>query len=669
MLDFSNIPIDKYSLAWTGLTPKEIDAVLKTGFNPLGERTVQEIENPGLRELFLLSKCPEYIYFAGKLLLNRELTPMQCCILYMMWTHPFPMLIASRGASKSSLLAYYSVLRAALMQGSKIVCVGASFRQSKILHGYAEERFLNSPVLRSIFKKSTDGTKNSNDMITLRLGDSTITYLPIGSGDKIRGLRGNIIIADEMDSLATDVYEVVINNFASVAMNPIDQMKRKAKIRLLSKEGLNIPDELLEEGFSNQSIISGTMGYTFNPMYSYWQKYKKIIDSGGESLEDAFDEEFDLNYKDFCIMRIPYELIPEGFMDDKTIARAKATINIDSYNSEYGCVPISDTTGFFRRALIESCVSSQKNVGSEGWPDYCPNIFDVKIKGSPNSVYVMGVDPASESDNFAIVILEVFEDHQRLVYCWTTNRETVQKQDSSINYWSYCARKIRDLTKKFDIEIIGIDSQGGGISLSEALHDKEHLQKGEKQFWPVIEPGKRQETDKMAGEHNLKMINFSNYNWLSNANFSLKKDFESKGILFPRYDVITLGLAGDANTGNSELESCIIDIEELKDELATIVMTSTSNRFKWDTPESNKGKNKVGKLRKDRYSALLIGNDMARSVNRFVEKEEVFSGDGLLAGSSGNRNRFNPGDFYACDDPNALKSFNPSKLGYGVVQR
>jgi hypothetical protein len=65
---------------------------------------------------------------------------------------------------------------------------------------------------------------------------------------------------------------------------------------------------------------------------------------------------------------------------------------------------------------------------------------------------------------------------------------------------------------------------------------------------------------------------------------------------------------------------CILEIEELKDELTTIVMTQTSSgvggRDKWDTPDIKLPNGKKGKLRKDRYSALIIANMVARQINR-----------------------------------------------------
>ena len=68
------------------------------------------------------------------------------------------------------------------------------------------------------------------------------------------------------------------------------------------------------------------------------------------------------------------------------------------------------------------------------------------------------------------------------------------------------------------------------------------------------------------------------------------------------------------------LEQCVLEIEDLKDELAMIQITQTATgRDKWDTPETVVGTGKKGKLRKDRYSSLLMANMAARTIARTPE--------------------------------------------------
>ncbi len=77
------------------------------------------------------------------------------------------------------------------------------------------------------------------------------------------------------------------------------------------------------------------------------------------------------------------------------------------------------------------------------------------------------------------------------------------------------------------------------------------------------------------------------------------------------------------------LEDCVMEIEELKDELSMIVMTQTSTgRERWDTPEVKIAAGRKSRLRKDRYSSLLMANMSARhlSIEKEIEKHGAIGG-------------------------------------------
>ena len=186
-----------YDDAWLGLGDIRTLEIPK---NPLIHRSEKEIENPDLH-LMRLMRNPEYIGSTCKLLFGIELHPIQMMIIQEFWTRPFPMYIASRGWGKSFLLALYAIIRCMFYPGTKIVIVGAAFRQSKIIFEYMENIWRTSPVLRSIFSGNDDGPRRDVDRCTLRLGDSWAVAIPMGDGSKIRGLRAHIIIADEFASL------------------------------------------------------------------------------------------------------------------------------------------------------------------------------------------------------------------------------------------------------------------------------------------------------------------------------------------------------------------------------------------------------------------------------------------------------------------------------------
>jgi hypothetical protein len=622
--------------AWLGLG--DLSKIIIDS-NPMIGRNKEDIENPDLHLLRIL-RNPKYFGSTCKLLFDIELHPIQIAILQEFWIRPFPMFIASRGFGKSFLMALYCVLRCMLVPGTKIVVVGAAFRQSKIIFEYMETLWRNSSILRSIFTGNNDGPRRDVDRCTIRLGESWTIAVPMGDGSKIRGLRAHIIIADEFASISPDIYETVVSGFAAVSANPIQNVKEEAKKKALLEVGLwNDELEAVQIKKGNQAIISGTADYAFKHFANYWKRYRSIIESKGDKhkLEEIFKGEVpdNFNWKDYSIIRIPYELIPKGFMDDKQVSRAKATIHTGIYNMEYAACFTEDSDGFFRRSLIESCVSSDtKPIIINGKPI----IFDSSTTGNPNLHYVYGIDPASEKDNFSIIVLEVHPDHSRIVYCWTTNRNNFKDRQKTglvneYDFYGFCARKIRNLMKTFPPIKIGMDAQGGGVAIEEALHDPGKIEEGEQLIWPTIDENKSKDTDDQPGLHILELVQFARADWTSQANHGLRKDLEDKVLLFPRFDQLSLALAldkenkdimdTDFNNIYDNQSDCILEIEELKNELTTIVMSQTSTgsggRDRWDTPEIKLPNGKKGKLRKDRYSSLVIANMIARQISRSLD--------------------------------------------------
>ena len=577
-------------------------------------------------KLTWLMSQPEYFSFVAKELLNIEILPLQALMLEEMWNRKFPMLIASRGFGKSFILSLYSILRALLMPGRRIVVVGAAFRQSKVLFEYMSTMWRNAALLRDIVG-TTGGPRSQVDMCRLTIGESTITCLPLGDGSKIRGQRANDIIADEFASIPRDIFENVVAGFAAVSASPVENVKLEAAKKKAAELGTDFTVEEKKTTKTNQIILSGTAFYDFNHFADYWKRYKSIIESKGEDkkLREVFKGEVpsDFNWKDYSVIRIPFELLPHGFMDAGQVARSKATVHSGIYQMEYGACFTTDSQGFFKRSLIESCVVSPNNVIDlrSGQVDFQP-----MIRGNPQAKYIYGVDPASEVDNFSIVVLEVHEDHRRVVYCWTTNRQQHKEElkarlADEDDFYSYCARKIRDLMRTFPCEHIAMDAQGGGIAVMEALHDRDKIRENEVAIWPIIEEGKEKDTDGNPGSHILEMCQFAKYDWLAEANHGLRKDFEDKALLFPYFDAATIGLAisDDKLRGRKydTLEDCVMEIEELKNELSMIVVTQTnSGRERWDTPEVKLPGGRKNRIRKDRYSSLIMANMAARSKQR-----------------------------------------------------
>ena len=616
--------IQELNNAWLNISVDDRSVI-----NPF-ERLVTDDPDEFYKRLTCLFINPDYFSFICKHVLNVDLLPMQALILKEMWNKKFPMLVGSRGLGKTFILSLYCMLRAILMPNRKIVVVGAAFRQSKYLYDYMENIWKNAPILRDMCDSSS-GPRRDVDMCRLTLNGSTISALPIGDGQKIRGQRANDIIADEFASMSREIFENVIAGFAAVSSSPIDNVRRLAAEKKAEELGVDVSElfksDAMEQGKSNQIILSGTAYYDFNHFAEYWKKWKTTIETKGDkkaisnNVFNGEDVPPSFKWDDYSIIRIPVDMVPKGFMDEGQIARSKATVHNGIYLMEFGAVFTKDSQGFFKRSLIEACVGTDlKPVKIASGEVY----FDPLLKGNKNEKYLMAIDPASEVDNFSIEVLELHADHRRIVHCWTTTRkdhtERVKKGlTKENNFYSYCARKIRELMGLFNIVHIAMDAQGGGYAVAEALHDSNQIQAGEVAIWPIINPEKSQPTDDEQGLHILEMCQFARYDWYSDANHGLRKDFEDKILLFPRFDPITIGLSIEQDKANDRLydtlEDCVMEIEELKNELSLIEVTESANgRLRWDTPEVKIGVGKKSRMRKDRYSSLLMANMAARNL-------------------------------------------------------
>ncbi len=642
-------------------------------------------------QLLKILRNPDYFPFTCKLLFGIDIFPFQHIILKELWKRPFPMIIAGRGSGKSYILALYSMLRLLFTQGCKIAIIGKVFRQSKVIFEYMEGLWANGVIYRDLCgigkgrNNRDQGPRRDIDRCEMIVGESVAMALPLGTGEKVRGQRANYTICDEFASIREDIYQNVVRGFSSVASNPSQKVQRQARIQMMKQLGMWSKEDDERENKvlrSNQNIVAGTAYYAFNHFYKTWFNYKRIIESAGDkkALEEIFQgpvpDGFD--WRDYSIIRLPVEILPLGFMDAKQISSAKINSTKANYLIEYGATFATDSDGFFKRSLIEACV-----VGRPERPISLPTSgeinFHASLLGDAAVQHVMAIDPASERDNFAVIVLALYPDHRRIVYCWTTNRATFKaKMNKGISkekdFYSYCCRKIRNLTKAFpNMQRIALDSQGGGVAIEEGLQDPNRLEAHEIPIYRTIDTTKKRDTDDKNGEHILQMINFADANWVAEANHGLRKDMEDKVLLFPYFDPISITLAEeeDIAAGRKDnsvnlydtLEDCVMDIEELKDELASIVHTQTSSgRDRWDTPENRDNEGKKVSSRKDRYSALLMANMIGRMFQRIETQEEYIHSGGFASSVSSSKQE---GPMYI--GPEWFKQATKHTSGYGVV--
>lgn len=474
-----------------------------------------------------------------------KLLPFQSVMLWMLWHKKFPMIIVSRGGSKSFMLGLYALTRALLCPGSEIIIVGSGLRQSLKVFEYISKLYNQSPLIQETIKKydRNIGIVKSGPRIVMtgpymKVGLSTITALPIGDGERIRGQRATQILIDEFASINESVFETVIRPFAAVHANPEERVYVEEFCTKLKKLGAHddIVDKILAiQGYGNQIVLSGTASFEFNHFFKNYQSYRMIAESKGNidvikrAMEirsrisgDQFsrmskDEITTLakGWKNYAVLKMPHYELPKGFLDSEVVANDKATFTAVRFGMEYGCEFAKDSDGFIKRSIIEN--ATPKDGDS----------FSIELYGEPGREYVMGLDPAKFNDNFGLVVLKLTPTGYMLVYAdaWTG-------KDTPVS-----VKKIRDVFRRFNIVRIAIDQGGGGEAVAETLRDPKHCELGEIPIYPVRE---QIQDKRMLGHEALFILDVVKWSssWISLTAPALEGDIQHNRLLFPTHPVI-----------------------------------------------------------------------------------------------------------------------------------
>ena len=489
----------------------------------------------------------------------------------------------------SFLFALYASLRAILIPESKIILVSGSFRQAKQIFDYISSFWDNWHIFQQI---APEGPKRGTDMCRLNIGKSRIYAVPLG-GDTIRGLRSNVTLCDEISYIPDDILKTVIMGFSAVSMSPNERVKKTA-LQKINKQENNLSNVLL----ANQLIFAGTGSFSFNHANDYYKTYKAIIQSEGdpEKLSDigttvlSQDEIKAFNHKDFAVVTLPYDRLPEGFLDTAIIANSKMSMAPEIFEMEYGAKFVDDTQGFIPMSLIHNRTSGYVMLGSK---DNC----------------VMGVDIARSDANFAIVI-GVIDDNKNLkiIYVWSFNEKRLQSEfDISdlpqLSYDALCALKILHLALKFNVQRIVMDAGGGGASIKDILANPtlHGITPSLVDLSIILSedllPGEELPYNKKAL---LRLVSFNNDIVVQN-NYAMKRDIQA-GVMTFSESYLDSNLYIDARY--KFLEDCYdllnAENEYMKREISIVKPIQTSRSVTFDTGTGGH------KPKKDRYSACLM---------------------------------------------------------------
>ena len=511
----------------------------------------------------------EYPEIAAEDLLNIKLADIQKVVLRAMWNKNYVMSIMCRGSGKTFLNGVFACLKCMLYPGHRVGLLAPTFRQSKFMFDECDRLWKRSPIFQNAtIKKPTHQSDNCYIEFKSVAGrpGSKIQAIPLGDGSKIRGSRFFSIICDEFPHIPEEIFNMVIRPMAATVADPMENVERLQREKELLAAGLVSESDLDTKKAANQILITSSGYFTFNHMYDLYSAYKKEMLAGNEK---------------YAVFRIPYELLPDGFLDDDNITSARKEMSSLEFSMEYEAAFIPDTDGFYKASLLELCKDKEHSP---------------QVAGTSGKSYILGVDPARSEDSFAIAVVEI-SNPARVVHALEYQKETFPKM----------AAVLEDLCLAFNVQSIYMDAGGGGMAIKDILAENHRSLPG----GPILDPEDEAHQQK-TGRHILTMCNFGT-EFISDSNFAALRLLERREILFPspsRTEVLS------EQRRDAEDESWAT-ITRMLQQMQTIIISETpTGKIHFDVP---KGAGH-GIHKKDLYTAFMLA---ARGIYDFLWAEGI----------------------------------------------
>lgn len=551
--------------------------------------------------------CAANPSFSSQLLMGFDLYPIQDIMIRAMMQKDSFLGICGRGFGKSTIAAVFIVLYAIFNPGIQIGITSASFRQARAIFEKIEQ-ILNHPKGRFLKQCLKEDPKHKSDAWEMWIGTTRIVALPLGSGDKIRGYRFNLLVIDELLLLSERIINEVLLPFMAVQADPREREKtREAEDRLIAAGKLT---ESERTRFSNNKLIGLTSAsYEFEYLYTMYSAYKKtIFDQNAENVSNG-------------IMQLSCEIAPKGLYDESNIRMAKDTFSSAQFNREYMALFTGDSSGFYSARKLAEITLQEGDSPT------------VKVRGDDTKNYLLAIDPnydsAEGSDHFAMCVLEL-DDERKLGYMvhgYAVAACTLNERMAYIKY----------LFENFNIQYVIVDKAGGEKFIKD-INDLEILDFKLAFFENEILNFTEEEVAEARdgydpGGTKVKKIVHSQYfaaNWIRIANETLQGAIQHQSIWFAApLDSENLSSGGmnikelvfdeTEKYGNSpadlRLKFCdFVDhqkriIELTKQECAMIEVTGTATGVqRFELPANIKNQTGPNKARKDSYSVLLLAN-------------------------------------------------------------
>ncbi len=549
----------------------------------------------------LLEFYRQYPEIAADDLLNVKLSGIQKVVLRSMWFRDYVMAIMCRGSGKTFINAVFACLKAMLYPGHRVGLLAPTFRQSKFMFEECVKLYQRSPIMRDACERRPT-TQSDNCYIKFKAvgikNPSMIQAIPLGDGTKIRGSRFYTILCDEFPHIPEEIFNMVIRPMAATVADPMENVEKVQRQKELLEKGLITQAEIDEDTVTNQIIITSSGYFTFNHMYKLYQAYRAEVKSGNTK---------------YAVYRVPYWLLPDGFLDKQAVEAAKREMSSLEFRMEYEAAFIPDTDAFYRASLLESCSKTS---------------FTTQVVGEAGKSYCLGIDPARTEDSFAIAVAEM-----------GTPAKIVHAMELQGESFVHAAQIVDELCDAFNVQSIYMDAGGGGLAIKDILAENPRGHRA----GPILDPDDELHQLK-SGRHILTMCNFGT-DFISESNFAALRLLEHRDLLFP--------VVPTSDNPTPAAEESWEVIQAMKNQMLMIELSETpTGKHHFDVP---KGEGHA-KQKKDLYTAfMLVARCLYDHLWAEIMPEQTMHHGGVVQDRSSSPRLFSDGLPITGDVPEVLR--------------
>lgn len=533
--------------------------------------------------------------------LGVKLKTFQKILVYLCFKYPFFTFLASRGLGKSWLIALLAIIRCVLYPGSIVVIASGTKGQAEQIvdKKIKNDLWENYPNIRKEIISINTSQRNTGVNFSNGSFITTVT-----ANDNARGARANLIIVDEHRLIKKDIYDKVIEPFATYLRQP----------GYLSKPEYNNVKDI-----DNQIVFMSSAWYKNHWIYN---DAKDCVDAMIAGINKKF------------ITAIPYHLgVKEKIINPLLLKNAMEKSDFDpaSFGMEYKCQFFGEASGAFLK-LADFDKNRKITNAYIPRPTYAI-AEDIQKYGKPkpkhfvkheDELRIVSVDVSlmagKQNDNTILSFIRLLPAKNGSYYLkQLVNSITLHGLHSDIQ-----AMLIKRYFYDFQSDYIVLDTNGNGLSVFDSLA-KVSFDDETTQEYPAFGAFNKDEYEERVLDDEPDNVIFAiNPNFETNhiAAMKVKSNLE-KGRLQLLVDVNSAlaNLYKGAKDTNVTLDE---EVEALQPFVSTTMMINeTISLERKIIKERFISLVENGSARKDRYSSLSYGIYFATILEEELEEEDA----------------------------------------------